>query len=435
MNTNNEKLLHYAWGHKLLPLHPLLTDEGEQVDIIDPGLLNTNAGPDFFNAKIKVGGVLWVGNVELHVRASDWYRHGHDHDATYNNVILHVCTDIDCEVRTASGRVLPQLQFAVPQYVVNNYEELLAEQKFPPCYRVIPSVPEVVVSSWLAALTAERFESKTQRIESTLTASGGDWERTAFVTLARGFGFGINAEAFDEWGHTIDLHAAAKHRDDALQVEAIFLGQAGLLDNGIVPETRRDDYFLHLQSEYNYLAHKFSLRAMDGHHWRFLRLRPQNFPYVRLAQLTTLFCDRRTAFSRLVEATDVKTLRTLLAVGVTDYWQTHYSFSGKPSTKHTKQLRDSSLDLLIINTVAPLFFAYGRHALKDELCDFALTLLETTKPEQNFITRSWAAAGIRARSAADSQALIHLRRNYCDPKDCLRCRFGAAYLRQRGQQG
>lgn len=430
-----EKLLHYAWGHKMFPLHPLLTDAGESVDVIDPGLLNNDAGPDFFNAKIKLDGMLWVGNVELHLRASDWYRHGHDHDAAYNNVILHVCSDIDCEVRTQDGRVLPQLQFSVPQEVVDNYEELLAEQKFPPCYRVIPSVPEVVVHSWLAALTAERFESKTQRIEATLTASGGDWERTAFVTLARGFGFGINAEAFDEWGHTVDLHAAAKHRDDALQVEAIFMGQAGLLDNEIVPEAHRDDYFLRLQNEYNYLAHKFSLRAMDGRHWRFLRLRPQNFPYVRLAQLTTLFCDRRTGFMRLVEATDVKTLRALLAVGVTDYWQTHYSFSGKPSAAHSKQLRDASLDLLIINTVAPLFFAYGRHALKDELCDFALELLETTKAEQNFITRSWAAAGIRARSAADSQALIHLRRNYCDPKDCLRCRFGAAYLKQRGAPG
>ena len=378
-----EKLLHYVWQHRLLPAKTLKTDRGETVDVIDPGLLNSNAGPDFFNAKVKVDGQLWVGNVEIHEHASDWYKHGHDEDANYDNVVLHVCGVLDDTARTKSGRALPQLQIDVPQNIADNYRELLAEEAFPPCYRVIPNLPTLTVHGWLNALTAERLNEKCSRIDALLARTEGDWERTCFITMARNFGFGVNSEAFETWALNMPLSAAGKHRDDVFQVEALFFGQAGLLNDEMVKEERRDAYFLKLQKEYRFLKHKFSLTPMNPKLWRFLRLRPQNFPHIRLAQMVELYHSRRTDFSRL------------------------------------------------INTVAPLLFAYGRHHFDEDRCEAALDLLEHLKPEQNFITRSWAKAGIKAENAADSQALICLKKNYCDTKDCLRCRFGAEYLRQR----
>lgn len=424
-----EKLLHYAWQHKMLPAHPLVTDSGERVDVIDPGLPNNDAGPDFFNAKVRLDGVLWVGNVEIHERASDWHRHGHQRDAAYDNVVLHVCRIVDDTAHTAGGRALPQLRLDVPQAVADNYRELLAEAAYPPCYRVIPDVPKLAVHAWLNVLATERLEEKTQRINRLLEQTAGDWERTFFITLARNFGFGVNTEAFELWARHIDLSTVGKHRDNAFQVEAFFMGQAGLLDDGLVPPERRDDYFTQLRKEYGYLAHKFGMRPIDPKVWRFLRLRPQNFPHVRLAQLTTLYSTYQTDFSRLMGATSVASVRQAFRVGVTPYWETHYTF-GRPTAAHPKLLQEASLDLLLINTVAPLLFAYGRHCLDEERCERAFALLEQTKAERNHITRSWAAAGVAASNAADSQALIRLRHYYCDTKDCLRCRFGAAYLRR-----
>lgn len=425
-----EKLLHYVWQHRLLPAKTLKTDRGETVDVIDPGLLNSNAGPDFFNAKVKVDGQLWVGNVEIHEHASDWYKHRHHLDANYENVVLHVCGILDDTARTLSGRALPQLQIDVPQSIAENYRELLAEEAYPPCFRVISNLPSLTVHGWLNALTAERLEEKCDRILTLLRQTGGDLERTAFITLARNFGFGVNSDAFETWARNLSLNAVGKHRDDIFQVEALFFGQAGLLEDDMVKAEKRDDYFVKLQKEYVYLKHKFSLNDMNPKLWRFLRLRPQNFPHIRLAQLVELYHSGRTDFSRLIAAKTEAELRTLLCAKVTPYWETHYTFGGN-STAHAKHLRDASITLLLINTVAPLLFAYGRNHFDEERCEAALDLLERLKPEQNFITRSWAKAGIRAENAADSQALICLKRSYCDTKDCLRCRFGAEYLRQK----
>lgn len=424
-----EKLLHYVWQHKLFPLAPLTTSCGWSVEVIDPGLHNPHAGPDFFNAKVKIDGTLWVGNVEVHERASDWFRHHHDTDAAYANVILHVVGTADCDIPAASGRLLPQLVLPVPDYVARNYRELLEEASYPPCYRIIPRLPAVTAHSWLSALTAERLQEKTERIGQWLERTGGDWERCFFITLARSFGFGTNAEAFEEWAAHIPVMAIGKHRDNLFQIEAFFFGQAGLLDDSIVPSERRDGHFLQLQQEYRYLAHKFSLTPMDAGRWRFLRLRPQNFPHVRLAQLAQLYYSQRVTFSRLLEAGDIDDCSALFNVGVTPYWETHYTF-GDESTAHAKRLQPASVRLLLINTVAPLLFAYGRYTFDEERCEKAFALLEALPAEQNFITRSWQKAGLHADNAADSQALIQLRHNYCDRKDCLRCRFGCEYLRQ-----
>lgn len=424
-----EKLLHYVWQHQLLPKNGLTTQNGQPIEIIDPGLPNTHAGPDFFNAKIRIEEIVWVGNVELHEHSSDWYKHRHQLDEHYNNVVLHVAGNIDGEVQTLSGKTLPQLQIEVPEHVAANYRELLEEDTYPPCYRIIPCINSMTQHQWLSTLTAERLEQKTQRIEGYLLATNGDWERTFFITLARNFGFGTNADAFEQWALCLPPQTIAKHRDDLLQVEAVFMGQAGLLDEARVPQQQQDDYFRTLQREYRFLAHKFSLKPMNGALWRFLRMRPQNFPHVRLAQLARLFHEERITLSRVLETTDIHTLQKLFCAGVTPYWETHYTFGDAHEPK-TKTIQASTLDLVVINTIAPFLFTHGRHHQNDEQCEQALLLLEKTKAERNFITRSWEKAGLKAEHAADSQALIQLKQHYCDRKDCLRCRFGAHYLRK-----
>ena len=426
-----EYLLHYVWQHRLYPPETLCTQTGQLIEVIDPGVHNMQqSGPDFFNAKLRIEGVIWAGNVEIHERASDWYRHHHETDAAYNNVILHVVGQIDREVQTADGKTLPQVSVKVPEHILNNYHELTNEETYPPCYRIVPHLEPLHVHAWMNRLTVERLEEKTQRIQRYLSLTDGDWERMFFITLARNFGFGTNAQAFEQWALTIDPQAIGKHRDNAFQVEAFFMGQAGLLDPQALAPDRIDDYFTRLQNEYAFLRHKFSLQPLVGNPWKFGRLRPQNFPHVRLSQLVQLYVERRTDFSRLLECTDVKSFRQFFRVSATPYWQQHYTF-GEESTLGAKTLQTASLNLLIINTAAPLLFAYGRHLMNEDMAERAFTLLEALPPERNYITRCWERAGIPVEHAADSQALIRLRQHYCDRKDCLRCRFGTAYLRGR----
>ena len=430
-----EQLLHYVWKHKMLPLHELTTTDGRRVEVIDPGLHNRNAGPDFFNAKVKIDGTLWVGNVEIHDRSADWYAHGHDHDSAYNNTVLHVAAVVDRDVVTAAGHAVPQLQLDVPPVVREHYDELLRTDQYPPCYRIIPDLSRLTVRAWLAALQTERLEQKTVAIGRRAERCNGSWEDAYFVTLARNYGFGINGDAFEQWALNVPLAAVGKHRDDLFQVEAIFMGQAGLLQLDAVPERYRDDalgegYLTKLSSEYQYLAHKFSLQPMDYKLWRFLRLRPQNFPHIRISQLANLYYERRTSLSRLIECETLDDLRDMMRTHVTPYWETHYTF-GSESTKSRKQLSAASLDVLLINTAIPMLFAYGRHASKEPLCDRAFDFLEQLKAEHNHIIRMWQECGLEVSTAGDSQALIQLKREYCDRKDCLRCRFGYEYLKKK----
>ena len=430
-----EQLLHYCWKHKMWPLAGLQTTDGRAVEVIDPGLHNRNAGPDFFNAKVRIGGTLWVGNVEIHDRASDWYQHGHDRDAHYNNVVLHVVGVADRDVQTAEGNWIPQLCLTVPPSVVANYEELLQTDQYPPCYKIIPDLTRLTVHAWMAALQTERLEQKTIAIEQRARQAGGSWEDAYFVTLARNYGFGINGDAFEEWARHISLQAIGKHRDDLFQIEAIFMGQAGLLEFEAVPDRYQKDalnegYFSKLRNEYQYLAHKFSLTPMDSQLWRFLRLRPQNFPHIRISQLANLYYQRRASLSALVDCKDMPSLADMLRTQVTPYWETHYTF-GSESLRNAKHLSPFSINLLIINTCVPMLFAYGRHTMREELCDRAFDILEQLKAENNHIIRMWQECGLEVKTAGDSQALIQLKKEYCDKRDCLRCRIGYEYLKRR----
>ena len=429
-----EELLHYTWKHRLLPLQPLETTDGRPVEVIDPGLHNRNAGPDFFNAKVRIGDTLWVGNIEIHLKASDWYQHGHDRDPRYDNVVLHVCETIDRDVMTSDGKYLPQFQLTIPQTVREHYEELQQTDQYPPCYRIIPDLSRLTVHSWMAALQTERLERKTEDIRHRAERLGGSWEDAFFVTLARNYGFGINGEAFEEWAYNIPLSAVGHHRDDLFQIEAIFMGQAGLLELDTIPahyqqDALNDGYFARLRNEYQYLAHKFSLKPMEVSHWNFLRLRPQNFPHIRISQLANLYYQQKLGLSALIECQTVNDLKTLLHSQVTPYWETHYTF-GSLSAKNEKHLSYGSLNLLMINTAIPMLFAVGRHRQREDLCDRAFDLLEQLKPENNYIIRLWQQCGLEVRSAGDSQALIQLKKEYCDRRNCLRCRFGYEYLKR-----
>ena len=423
-----EILLHYVWQHQLMPLGTLRTTDGRVVEVIDAGLHNLNSGPDFFNAKIKIDGMLWVGNVEIHKFASDWHRHSHDDDEAYNNVILHLCEKVDAEIRTPNGRLLPQMEISVPKYVSDNYRELLLADTYPPCYRIIPELSNLMMHSWLSTLAIERLQQKTERIERYLSLANGDWEYVFFIALARSMGFGVNSDAFERWAFSVPLTQVGHHRDDTLQVEAFFFGQAGWLSDTSVRPEQKDSYFVRLQQEYNFLKNKFSLHPIDPILWRFLRMRPQNFPTIRMAQLVNLFVCHHLTLRKIVETKDIKQLRKLFNSGVTEYWETHYTF-GREGEKKTKTLQKKSIDLLLINVVAPVLFAYGREKMDDDICERAFNILETLPAENDNITRHWQHAGLNVDSAADSQALIQLRTQYCDRKDCIHCRIGRIYLK------
>lgn len=419
-----EQLLHYVWKHKIFPLKELKTTTGQQVEVIDTGLANNDAGPDFFNAKLKLDGVLWIGNIEIHERSSDWFKHGHHADAGYNSVILHIASEIDTEISRSNGERIPQIQLICPEAVRTNYKELLETDSYPPCYRIIPSLPPFTAHSWMTALQMERFEQKATLLNERLKRCQGNWEDAFFITLARNFGFGLNGDAFETWAHRLPFRAVDKHRNDLFQIEAIFFGQAGILE-----DSDGDGYYLRLKKEYTYLQHKFGLIPMDASLWRFLRLRPANFPHIRIAQLACLYHRAYGLLSRIMETETLQGVRDILKGGTSEYWLTHYTFGGS-SPSRPKTLSNTSLDLLIINTVVTFLYAYGLHKGNRVLCARAGSFLEELKAENNYITRMWEQCGMKASNAADSQALIQLKKEYCDKKKCLYCRIGYEYLKR-----
>lgn len=419
-----EQLLHYVWKHKIFPLKELKTTTGQQVEVIDTGLANTDAGPDFFNAKLKLDDVLWIGNIEIHERSSDWFKHGHHADAGYNSVILHIASEIDTEISRSNGERIPQIQLICPEAVRTNYKELLETDSYPPCYRIIPSLPPFTAHSWMTALQMERFEQKATLLNERLKRCQGNWEDAFFITLARNFGFGLNGDAFETWAHRLPFRAVDKHRNDLFQIEAIFFGQAGILE-----DSDGDGYYLRLKKEYTYLQHKFGLIPMDASLWRFLRLRPANFPHIRIAQLACLYHRAYGLLSRIMETETLQGVRDILKGGTSEYWLTHYTFGGS-SPSRPKTLSNTSLDLLIINTVVTFLYAYGLHKGNRVLCARAGSFLEELKAENNYITRMWEQCGMKASNAADSQALIQLKKEYCDKKKCLYCRIGYEYLKR-----
>lgn len=394
------------------------------VRVLDPGLLNTDSGPDFFNAKVEIDGQLWVGNIEMHVRASDWKRHGHDKDSAYDSVILHVVDKDDAPVYRTNGERIPQLVLQVSPLFDASYQQLVNSRQELPCESAIKQVPSITITEWIERLAFERLHGKVQRVRDLLDMYNGSWEDVCYITLTRNLGFGINNEAFERLARRTPLRLLHKHSDSLLQIEALLFGQAGLLDSNAMGA---DEYYKHLCREYAFLANKFSLQPMESEAWKMFRIRPQNFPLRRIAMLAQYIEGGFNLMSKILDADGEKELRKLFKVELTGYWCNHFSF-GKPNEMPSPALSDKSIDIVLINTVAPLYYAYGEITGNYALTDKAIELLESLKPESNSIVKTFVAAGIDCDSALTSQALIELKRSYCDARKCIYCKIGHRLL-------
>ena len=415
-----EKLMQYVWKHRLWRSEDMVTNTGKKVRVVDPGLLNTDAGPDFFNAKIEIDGHMWVGNVEMHYRATDWKRHHHDSDKAYDSVILHVVAKDDAPVRRTNGELIPQLVLEVSPQFNADYASLVGATIEVPCATKIKQVPHLTIVEWVEGLAFERLHGKVERIHQLLDSFNGSWEDVCYVTLARNFGFGINNDAFERLARRTPLRLLGKHSDSVLQIEALLFGQAGMLD---AQKPGMDSYYNQLCTEYAFLSNKFQLTPMEKESWKLFRIRPQNFPYRRIAMLAQFIDGGFRMMNRILEAEGEKEMRALFEVELSGYWTKHYTF-GKPNERATATLSRSSIDIILINTVAPLLYAYGELTGNYEMTDKAIKLLEDLRAESNSIVSHFVAYGIDCPDALTSQALVQLKREYCDARKCIYCKIG-----------
>lgn len=415
----NEAFLQFVWKHRLFNATNLKTEDGQTVEVIHPGQHNTDAGPDFFNSRIRIDGTTWAGNVEIHQRSSDWCLHKHEQDSAYDNVVLHVVRDHDAEVRTSGGEVVQTMVLDYPPHLEANYEQLLQSDRWIACADRFFEADQMTLQIWFHGLMVERLQQKTQAIVDQLAQNKNDWNETFYQFLARNFGLKTNALPFELLARALPIQILAKHKNNLFQLEALLFGTAGLLNEQLLG----DDYFLALRKEYAFLYKKYQLKPIESHLWKFLRLRPVNFPTVRLAQFAALVHHSSALFSSLVELDDLNEIRKLFRVQASEYWDTHYRFN-KPSPKRVKALGDSAFHNILINTVVPFLFVYGEYHNRQNLKDKALEFLEKIPAEHNSIVSNWKTLGVSVRSAFDSQALIQLKNNYCTPKKCLKCHLG-----------
>ncbi len=419
-----ENFLHYLWRTRRLSPTGLRSTEGESLEVLHPGTYNTHGGPDFTNARIRIGDTVWAGNVEMHLRASDWLAHGHHHNPAYDNVILHVVLEEDQLIVRPGGARIPCLEVAhlIPQDLKASYLKLLHSEHWIPCQPLISQVATATKTLWLERLLVDRLEQKTQHIAQALAHNRHNWEETFYQALARNFGLQINAEPFELLAKSMPLLTLAKHKNSLLQLEALLFGQAGLLTRDF-----QDEYPRQLQREYIHLQHKYKLTPLRGETWQFMRLRPANFPTIRIAQFATLIYQSNHLFSKMLAAADATELTHMFELKLSNYWRTHYIFD-KESKSSDKKLGRSTVNLLIINTIAPFLFLYGKWHADARYQDKALTLLEKLPPESNHIIMQWRRIGISSASAYQTQALLQLKNQYCDQKRCLECAIGHAIL-------
>jgi hypothetical protein len=420
-----EDLLHFLWRTRRFEQTGLRTTEGEPLEILSPGNHNTHAGPDFLDARLRIGGTTWAGNVEMHLTASEWLRHGHQTDAAYGNVILHVVMEEDQPVLRNDGSRIPCLEMRnlVPPGIAATYLRLLHNEHWIPCHNLFHTVPPMTRTLWLDRMLVVRLEQKTAVIKEALERNNGDWEETFYQTLARNFGLKVNAEPFEMLARSLPQRVLARHKDNPLQLEALLFGQSGLL-----PDATDEDYPLALKKEYDFLRKKYNLTPLEAVQWRFLRLHPGNFPTIRLAEFARLTAQSAHLFSRILEVEEQAGIEALFNVKLDGYWLTHYTF-GNESPQKTKSLGKEAIRLLTINTIVPFLFLYGKMRGEEAHKDKALHLLEALPPERNAILEGWQRLGVEPPSAYQTQGLLQLKNVYCDAKRCLACGIGAAVLK------
>lgn len=417
--------MQFVWQHRLGLIKGDATTGGLPLRVLDPGRLNTDAGPDFFNASLLIGEEEWHGNVEMHVRASDWHRHGHSDDRAYDSVVLHVVAVDDADIARPDGSVIPQAVMEIGSGARERYDALgKGADTGLPCAEGLKTIPPIYVSDWLTALAVERVFSKSERVTEIADSTGGNWEEAAYITFARALGFGLNSEPFELTARSLPLNVLLKHRDNPLAVEAMIFGQAGLIPDPAIDE---EPYVEALRQEYKFMAAKFSLRSPKPQ-WKMARTRPQNLPHRRLALLARKICEGFGLMGDLAAALSIERVRDLFDLSLEGFWASHYTFAPSQAKAFPKVLGKKAVDSLIINVAVPLLHARAAARGDDPAMERALDMLASLPAEENSVVRLFTEAGIPCGDAFASQALVELRRNYCEKKKCIYCRFGRRLL-------
>ena len=417
-----EKLLQFIWQYNLYRPDNLFTTDGELVQIIHPGTINTNAGPDFNSGRVRVGSTLLAGNIELHIRTSDWKKHGHENDRSYHNIILHVVYEHDTDYLPQNVAVL-ELRKSIPPFVIDQYSSLIQTTALLPCAHQLKQVREIIKESWLSRLLVERLEQKMQHWQEELQQTGNDWRTLLYWRMASNFGFKINSVAFLMLAQSLPLQYLGKQHQ-LLQIEALLFGQAGMLEGSFT-----DEYPKELKREYQYLKYKLGIRPMQSHLWKFLRLRPANFPTIRIAQFAALVHQSLHLFTKIGAGKSLKELTEMLSVKASSYWEHHYRFDDGDHKKSIKKLGDDSIHNIIINTIAPIQFLYAHSQGMSQDAEAAIQILETLPAENNNVLRLWEENGWKAINAGQSQSMIQLYNHYCSRKRCLECSIGLSIIR------
>ncbi len=421
-----EEFLHHLWKYRLFDSSDLKTATGEKIKIIKTGTRNTDAGPDFFDARVKIGNTLWAGNVEIHVNSSSWKKHNHHNDSAYNNVILHVVYNDDAAAKTANNNSVQTLSLKnkFDKKLFFRYEKFLKSKLWIPCENQIASVDEFVKNAWLERLAVERLERKSKIILDDLKLYNNDWSEVFYIHLARNFGLKINSEPFVLLAKSLPHSILGKHKDNLFQLESLLFGQAGFLEKQHI-----EKYASELKKEYLFLQKKYSLKPVDAHLWKFLRLRPVAFPTIRISQFANLIYQSTFLFSKIIQCENVKDIQKLFSVSASEFWNIRYTFE-TVSAKKTKRLGKDMIQKIIINTLVPFLFVYGKQKGNSVFQERAIKFLEKLPPEKNSITGRFKKLNFKIKSAMQSQSLLELKHEYCDKKKCLECAIGNRLLKR-----
>jgi len=420
-----EDFLHYIWKHKKFRFNNLKTTAGESIVITSVGRHNFNSGPDFFNAKIKIGDQLWAGNAEIHLKSSDWFLHHHEQDKAYDNVILHIVWEDDTEVFRKDNTPIPTLELKalVDAKIMTNYQALFSQKNtWINCENDFASTEDFTLENWLERLYFERLERKSETIETLLDASKNDWEAVLFKMLTKNFGLKVNGESFLSLAQSIDFSIIRKTQSNPQVLEALLFGQAGLLEQDV-----QDAYFNSLVQDYQFLKHKFKIENTQVLPIQFFRLRPPNFPTIRLSQLANVYHTHQNLFSKIIDLNKIEDFYALFKVSTSAFWKTHYTFQKTAAKTSTKTLTKSFIDLLLINTILPIKFSYAKQKgleIDTEIINIAGAITS----EKNTIIKAFNDLKNVSKSSLESQALIQLKTEYCDKNKCLKCAVGNQFL-------
>ena len=423
-----EDFLHFVWKFKRFNTKELQTTKKETITLLSLGKHNTNSGPDFHQAKIKIGQTTWAGDIEIHARSSDWNKHKHSSNKAFDTVVLHVVYeyDLDSDVLNSSNNSIPTLELKgkIPKVLFEQYKKWIENEEFIPCQGQFSQLDNAIISSWLERLYIERLERKHQEISIILKQSKNNWDQTFHIILLQSFGTKVNKDAFRQVAEYLPFGILLKHSDSIEEMEALLFGVAGMLEGNIFT----DDYGKKLQIEFSHLKKKHHLNSLSPKQVRFSRMRPANFPTLRLSQFAALIHKHKRIFAKSIETQSLETLKSIFLLTVSNYWDTHYQFD-QSSHKRKKKISQTFIDHILINCVIPIRYAYFKHTDDRLLLEKTIELSTQIQAEKNTITKEFSKHGVDLKDARISQALLELKNKYCEPKKCLSCTIGISLLK------